>query len=194
MRHNPDLTPVLIQTKHQQPLTGELRDAIELEIAKGREVVVYSGEGFEPNALRVGVRMFKRFLYLKESSRILDPLFWKVIDRTPAGAFLFSRPSCYMAVYDSQGLSTILDQIPRNLDKEGSIWWEWNLQGLLDYRVIYPDVTDKTAKRIELVDGEPELVIGNDLIEKYKGTARCPRCSHLKGTGLCSHYLTRFAA
>jgi hypothetical protein len=139
-----------------------------------------------------------RFVYLKSSTRILDERFWDVIDAAPAGrtSFLFARPSCYMAIYDRADFpTTLLERPPVIADKEQSIYWEWAIHDYFLPGAIWPDVRDEAAKRIERVDGVDELVIGNDLVEKYKGTVRCGKCSgraRNQQSGLCPHTYERF--
>lgn len=146
---------------------------------------------WEVDALRLGAAWYERFLLLKDSSVILQEEFWTEIERYDT-AFLFARPSCYMGIYRAADLDEPLSRIKVE-NKEDSVWWESRLQHELNYPVVWPSVRDSTAKRIEDVDGKPELVIGNEFIEKFKGTARCPRCSKVpERTGLCQHYLRRF--
>lgn len=132
------------------------------------------------------------FLFVKDSMTILnETVFWETID-TGGPAWLFARPSCYLAVYDPQSLRRALQHAPLSGTKIDSIDWESHLHDLLPYPTIWPDVTDWTAKRLELIDGRPELVIGNHIVEKTKGTANCGQCPYMEIPGLCPHYLNMF--
>ena len=141
---------------------------------------------WEIEHLAYAARCFDRFVFVKESARILDPeaFFAKVDGSGPA--WLMGRPSCYMAVYDSARLRKVLPPA-RGFDKEASIVWESRLHQLLPMPTIWPEISDRNALRIEQVDGRDELVIGNAVLEKWKGTARCKLCKGMRGPGLCPH-------
>jgi hypothetical protein len=156
-------------------------------------VVDNRSPGFELDHLRTAVAEHERFVYLKDSVRILDPRFWDVIEAS-GPAWLFGRPSCYLAVYDSATLAPALTEAPTVVDKEISILWESRLMDLLPMPSIWPEVGDRRALRIETIDGRPELVIGNHLVEKTKGTVRCRRCPNWPTPGLCPHITTRFSS
>jgi hypothetical protein len=150
--------------------------------------------GFELDHLRTAVTEHERFVYLKDSVRILDWLaFWDAIEAS-GPAWLFARPSCYLAVYDSVMLAQALAAAPTVVDKEMSIFWESRLMDLLPMPTIWPDVSDRNALRIERIDGLEELVIGNHLVEKTKGTVRCRRCPTWPSPGICPHVRARFSS
>lgn len=153
-------------------------------------VVVHVEGAYEPDELRAVDH--DRFLFLKESLTILDAdAFWSAIT---GPAWLFARPSCYLAVYDRTTLQAALEHAPVNGDKHASIIWESRLHDLLRYPTIWPEVTDLHAKRIDIINGAPELIIGNRIVEKAKGTAHCRLCTDAPIPGLCQHYLRRFNA
>lgn len=154
--------------------------------------VVWDGDSFELDALRDGCERYERFLFMKPSVTVLDEAFWDAIENTEGAAWLFARPSCYLAIYTRETLAHVLEQAPTAVDKQTSIIWESRLHDLLDYPTIWPDVSDRKALRVDTINGNPELVIGNSLVEKAKGTAHCPRCPHAPVPGLCRHYLRRF--
>lgn len=154
-------------------------------------IVTHTEGAFEPDELRAAAEQHDRFLFLKDSLRILDPeRFWSTIAAVEGGAWLLARPSCYVAIYDSATLRTALENAPHSGDKQASIIWESRLHDLLNYPTIWPDITDRNPLRLEHIGDGIEFVIGNQIVEKYKGTARCRFCP---GTsGICRH-LTRRA-
>jgi hypothetical protein len=160
----------------------------------GRPVLTLLTSDWELVHLRIASQTFERFVFVKESAHVLDtPAFCAAVDSTEP-AWLFHRPSCYMAVYDSTDLRHLLLPRSQGFGKEQSIIWESKLHQLLpSYGTVWPEISDANALRIEQVDGRPELVIGNAIIEKFKGTARCKQCKHLRSTGLCSHKFQQFA-
>ena len=157
-----------------------------------REVRTLTSSEWEASHLRRATRPYKRFVFLKESTAILDPEgFWDAIDGVKGPSWLFAYPSCYMAIYDSKSLLDALDAMPAPMSKEDSITMENGLQRALPYPILWPEISDENAKRVDMIDGKPELIIGNDLVEKAKGTARCGKPGD-KRDGVCSHYLKRF--
>lgn len=158
----------------------------------GRQSLLLNTDEWETVHLRQAAEHFGRFLFLKESTRILDPEgFWAAIDATEGPAWLFAHPSCYLAIYDRAPLLEVLNAGVEPTDKEGSIRWEGKIQSELPWPSIWPDVSDATAKRVDIIDGKPELIVGNDLVEKAKGTAVCGRPGDTLD-GVCAHYLARF--
>jgi hypothetical protein len=149
---------------------------------------------FELAELHDAVTVAGLFLYVKDSMTILEPdTFWATVENVNGPAWLFSRPSCYLAVYESESLRRALRHAPHTGSKYDSIHWESQLHDLLPYPTLWPDVSDWTAKRIDLVDGHHELIVGNNIVEKAKGTANCGRCPHMEIPGLCDHYLALFS-
>jgi hypothetical protein len=158
-----------------------------------RPNVLVVNRQFELAQLRAAVDRFDRFVFLKPSARILDSVFWEAVDSS-GPAWLFARPSCYLAVYDSATLAPVLEQAPTVVDKETSIIWESRLHDLLPMPTIFPEVSDRNALRIDTIDGRPELVIGNALVIKHKGTVRCRRCPTWPTPGICPHIRARFTS
>ena len=178
------MTPIVISAPSGQPPMSLLDT-----IPAGRPVLTLTTPEWEIDHLRRAMGVHKRFVFLKDSVTIHDPgLFLTAIDTAPApGAWLFARPSCYLAVYDAEALNhAIRGTIVRT--KEESIWQESRLHDLLAWPSIWPDVSDVTALGIDA----GELVIGNEIVTKRKGTARCVTCAGIPRPGLCEHYLQRF--
>src|SRR5690606_25663973 len=105
--------------------------------------VVRHAEGaFELAELRVAASEGGRFLFMKDSVTVLDEArFWDAINPQPGAAWLFGRPSCYLAIYESSSLNQVLDYAPMHGDKFASINWESHLHDFLDYPTIWPEVT-----------------------------------------------------
>jgi hypothetical protein len=94
-----------------------------------------------------------------------------------------------MAVYARDPLLRALRRV-RIADKWGSVRAEAALSGALRMRdAIWPEVTDANALRVE----GPELVIGNAVIEKSKGSAWCGHCDY-DPPGVCEHLLPKVSA
>lgn len=147
-------------------------------------------DGWETDQLAEAASRYSRFVFLKESVRLF-PGFWERIDDVSGSCWLFARPSCFMGIYDARTLRTMLRKLPPTKSKQDSILNEWRIHGTVDWPSLWPDVSDANALRVERVNGAPELVIGNGLIEKLKGTARCGRCAGSKLPGVCEHLLAR---
>lgn len=156
--------------------------------------IVHHAEGvFELAELKQAAETPGLFLYVKDSMTILDEdAFWATVDNGKPG-WLFARPSCYLAVYDADTLRRATINAPTEGSKLDSIHWESELHDLLPYTSFWPDVTDFTAKRIDTINGRPELVVGNNIVEKTKGTANCGHCPNMEIPGLCQHYLNMFS-
>src|SRR5690606_20970585 len=125
--------------------------------------------GYEPPAIRAGCERFPRFLYLHDSVTILQPGFWKIIDASPP-AWLTGPPPMFLAIYNTVDVEPLLPT--HELTKADSIHWEGHLPHLLRMPTIWPDVVDATALRREHRHGRDNLVLGNDLFLKWKGTWR----------------------
>lgn len=145
-------------------------------------------EGWETDQLREAANRFGRFVFIKESVR-LKPGFWEAIDSEKGSCWLFARPSCYMGIYDAPTLKKMLDALGKTTSKEDSIRNEWLIHGTVQWRSIWPEIHDYNALRMDGV----ELVIGNHLIEKLKGTARCGLCANNGLPGVCEHLKERAA-
>lgn len=163
-----------------------------LATAGNRPILVLSTAEWEDQHLRYAADTFDWFVFVKESTRIIDPeAFWAKIDAATGPAWLFAWPSCYMGLFARSPLQGVLRRI-KVTDKWGSIREEAALAKRLGMRnALWPEINDANALRVETVDGKPELVIGNAIIEKSKGSAWCGRCAY-DPPGVCEHLLDRF--
>lgn len=151
--------------------------------------------GYEMSALRLACNTFSQFVFLKDSVTILKPdEFWGVIDRVRGPAWLSQPPSMYLGVYES---FTLMSRIAgMNADtKLDSIRFETELNRVFRWPVLWPTVRDGLYKRVDYIDGRPEIVIGNEVWEKHKGTVswckKCQTCVNLNG--VCEELLADFA-
>jgi hypothetical protein len=191
------LTPVVISAP-----TG-LWDLTSLIPTDGRQWAVIDSTAWEIDHLRAAAYVFiDRFLFLKESCRVLQPArFWADVDEHES-AWVINRPACYLGVYQARDIRKGLRNA-RVTTKKQSINYEFAVHRLAPmnkYPTIYPEITDKAAKRIETgPDGAIEYVIGNDIFEKHKGTAGCKVCydrsklTNGPGTssGVCRHRIAQ---
>lgn len=148
-----------------------------------RQTLVLTTREWEDQHLRYAASAFDWFVFLKESTRLLDPTaFWAAIDARTEPGWLFAPPSCYMALYSRVQVNRMTTRI-RVHDKWGSIRAEASMVRLMRmHDVIWPEVTDANALRFE----DDELVIGNSIIEKSKGSAWCGHCRYTP-PGVCEH-------
>jgi hypothetical protein len=165
-------------------------------IERGEVLILDSNDpGYEMSALRLACTTYSQFVFLKESVTILKPdEFWAVIDRVQGPAWLSQPPSMYLGVYDSPTFMSRFAGVNAD-NKLDSIRLESELNRVFRWPVLWPDVRDGTYKRVDFVDGRPEIVIGNDVWEKHKGTARwcekCQACVNLNG--VCEELLADFS-
>jgi len=76
----------------------------------------------------------------------------------------------FMGIHDSK---TLLPHLPAGpVSKEETIALEAHLGSVLGYRTVWPLITDRAALRTEHKHGRDNLVLGNRLWEKFKGTFR----------------------
>lgn len=137
-------------------------------IPDGRTVKVHRTGGYEIAALRTACRYFDRFLFIQDSTTVLHPEFWDVIDTTERG-WLFGGPPMYMGVYQRDDLEPAIEDAPAVIDKAWSIAWEGALPKRLNYPTLWPDVTDAVG-RLEDRHGRTNLVLENRYFRKWKGT------------------------
>jgi hypothetical protein len=174
----------------------ETTDGLASAIERGEVLILDSNDpGYEMSALRLACTTYSQFVFLKESVTILKPdEFWAVIDRVQGPAWLSQPPSMYLGVYDSLTFMSRFAGVSAD-NKLDSIRLESELNRVFRWPVLWPDVRDGTYKRVDFVDGRPEIVIGNDVWEKHKGTARwcekCQACVNLNG--VCEELLADFA-
>lgn len=150
-----------------------------LAAAGNRPILVLSTPEWEDQHLRYAADTFDWFVFVKESTRILDAeAFWAKVDTATEPAWLFAWPSCYMGLFARSPLQAVLRKI-KVTDKWGSVREEAALARRLGMRkALWPEINDANALRVEMVDGEPELVIGNAILEKSKGSAWCGKCEY----------------
>jgi len=151
--------------------------------------------GYEMSALRLACTKYSQFVFLKDSVTILRPdEFWAAIDRVQGPAWLSQPPSMYLGVYDSLTFMGRFAGVHANT-KLDSIRLETKLNGVFRWPVLWPDVRDGLYKRVDYIDGRPEIVIGNEVWEKHKGTVswckKCQTCVNLNG--VCEELLADFA-
>jgi hypothetical protein len=158
-------TPVLVGSHPGSPW---LKDCLKT-IPKGRTVKVHRTGGYEIAALRTGIRHFDRFLFLQDSTEVLDPAFWEIIDTTPS-TWLFGGPPMYLGVYYSDELWQAISDAPEVMTKQWSITWEGALpKRLSHYGCLWPEVSDATGRQEERY-GRNNLVLENRYLRKWKGT------------------------
>ena len=133
-----------------------------------RPVHVHRHGGYELAALRAGCEHFTRFLFLQDSTEVLHPEFWDVIDGLDGPAWLFGDPGMYLGVYDRPDLEPALADAPDPVDKRQSIEWEGRIRSVINAPTLWPDVTDATG-RLEERHGRTNLVLENRLLRKWKG-------------------------
>lgn len=165
------MLPVLIGTHPDR--AAWLADCLaSVEATTDREVIIHADGGYEIAALRTGCAWTDRFLFIHDSVTILDPAFWQVIDRHAHNAWLTGWPPMFMGIHSAATLKPILATFPEVMTKEQAIQAEAHLPSLLDYPTIWPEITDRTALRTEVRHGRENLILGNHLFEKAKGTWR----------------------
>lgn len=158
------------------------------------KVLPHGRGGFELAHLRHAANQWSRFLYLKDSVTILnDAAFWSTIDNHVGPAWLAPWPGMYLGIYDSAQLLAVLGDAEA-VTKADSLRWEADLHTHLAWPVLWPEASDANAKRIDMIDGLPELVIGNDIWEKTKGTVHwCGSCAGCQSSpGICQLHLNKF--
>lgn len=163
------MLPVLIGTHPDRK--AWLEDCLtSIEATTDREVIIHHEGGYEIAALRTGCAWSDRFLFIQDSVTILSPLFWEVIDRQSSPAWLTGWPPMFMGIHNSATLKPLLAEYPEVMSKQEAIEAEAALPQRLDYPTLWPDITDRTALRTETRHGRENLVLGNHLFEKAKGT------------------------
>lgn len=163
------LTPAVIGS---HPDRAEWLTECLSRIPADRPLVVHEAGGYEIAALRTGCAHFDRFLFLHDSVTILDEQFWTVIDATPGPAWLTGGPPMYLGIHDRTQLAPVLATYPDEIDKRTSVQLEVDLPRRVNYGRIWPEIADHTALRQEHRHGRDNLVVGNHLWEKHKGTWR----------------------
>lgn len=162
------LVPVVIGTApDRNAWLHDCLTSIRTTSARGRRVHIHRNGGFEPAAIRAGCEKFKRFLFLQDSATILDPAFWTVIDQS-GPAWVAGPPHMHLAIYEA---AAILPLLPTEaVTKDQSIHLESDIPTRLHMPMLWPDVIDTTHLRHETRHGRDNLVLGNSLFEKHKGS------------------------
>lgn len=159
-------TPVVIGSRPGSPWLADCLTSIPPD----RDVKIHHTGGYEIAALRTACRHYDRFLFLQDSTQVLDPAFWDLIDTTPP-TWLFGWPPMYMAVFHREDLAPVLAEAPDVMTKESSIVWERDLTDHLGYPYLWPEVVDTTG-RIERRHERTNLVLETPYLRKWKGTWR----------------------
>lgn len=157
-------TPVVIGSHPGSPWLSDCLKSMPIN----RTVKVHRTGGYEIAALRTACRYFDRFVFLQDSTVVLHPTFWDVIDSTEP-AWLLGGPPMYMAVYNRDDLAPAIADAPETMDKPSSIVWEGELAKRISYPTLWPEVID-AAGRIEERHGRRNLVLENRYLAKWKGT------------------------
>lgn len=184
-------TPVFIECK------DEIMDLSTLPT--DRTIVMGTTGEWEAYCLKYAARIlasFPRFLYLKDSCRILDPdAFWRDVDGAPKdqNTFLFSDKNCYLGIFSTEEVAAKMAPM-RPHSKWDSIKLEWRMASLFPGGFLYetgepyPNHSDlEGRKRMEFFRGNLEVVYGNEIIEKWKSTSGCG-CKTNKDA-MCKHML-----
>ena len=156
--------PVVVGTHSGSPWLADCLTSL------GRPAHVYQSPDYEIGCLRQAARHHDRVLFLQDSVTGLDQGFWHAIGDSPK--WLCGRPPMYLGIYDSAALAPVLATFPERVDKETAIRCEVDLFKRLPMPVLWPEIVDRNALRTETRHGRVNLVLGNDLFEKHKGTWR----------------------
>lgn len=157
-------TPVVVGSFPDSPW---LADCLRTIPAR-RDVTVHRTGGYEISALRTALRYYDRFLFLQDSTEVLHPEFWDIIDGT-SRTWLFGGPPMYLGVYDRNELELAIPDAPESMNKALSIAWEGELPKRLGYPTLWPEVNDATG-RFEERHGRNNLVLENKWLRKWKGS------------------------
>lgn len=116
----------------------------------------------------------ERFLFLQDSVVIKnEKLFELLYER--ASIALTNDPNVYgmyMGVYEREHLAKIDIPIPESKREAIEFEMSWTAkycQAAKNVRIAFPDLTDRNAKKKEIVFGRENLVLENDFLIKYKG-------------------------
>lgn len=118
-----------------------------------------------------------RFLFIQDSVIVSPALYARLSDFDGSVAVL-SDPvpfGCYLGVYERKVLQKV--GVPNICSKreavEAEIWWtQAYCEAAGDVPVLFPDLSDRNAKRHSIRHGRENLVLENEFITKYKGTWR----------------------
>ena len=143
------------------------------------EALVVSVPGFELAKLRwvLDNTTLERFLFLQDSVTVSPALYARLSDYQGSVALL-SDPvpfGCYLGVYERKVLEAVgIPQISTKRQAvEAEIWWtRAYVEAAGQVPVLFPELTDRNAKRHAIRHGRENLVLENEFVTKYKGTWR----------------------
>ena len=116
----------------------------------------------------------ERFLFLQDSVVIKDEKLFELLYER-ASIALTNDPNVYgmyMGVYEREHLVKIDIPIPKSKREAIEFEMSWTAkycQVAKNVRVAFPDLTDRNAKKKEIVFGRENLVLENEYLIKYKG-------------------------
>jgi len=141
--------------------------------------LVVSVPGFELGKIRWVLEntTLERFLFIQDSVIVSKSLYARlsVFDGSVA---VLSDPvpfGCYLGVYEREILEKV--GLPNICSKreavEAEIWWtKAYCEAAGDVPVLFPQLSDRNAKRHAIRHGRENLVLENEFLTKYKGTWR----------------------
>lgn len=117
-----------------------------------------------------------KFLFLQDSVIVKNLDFFDLIESHNGSISINKDPSyygCYLGVYEREVLNQ-MPEIPKVVKKSEAIYHEiyWNLQYVnhtKELTILFPELSDANAKKIEKKFGRENLVLENDYLIKYKG-------------------------
>jgi hypothetical protein len=143
------------------------------------DALVVAVPGYELGKLQWVVEntRLERFLFIQDSVIVSEALYALLSDFDGSVAFL-SDPrlfGCYLGVYERKILEKV--GFPNICSKreavEAEIWWtEAYCREAGEVPVLFPELTDRNAKRHAMRHGRENLVLENQFVTKYKGTWR----------------------
>ena len=143
------------------------------------ESLVVSVPGYELAKLQwiVENTILDRFLFVQDSV-IVSPGLYDRLTAFDGSVALMSDPvpfGCYLGVYERKVLQKV--GIPEIRSKreavEAEIWWtKAYCAEASNVPVLFPELSDRNAKRQVEHHGRNNLVLENDFLLKYKGTWR----------------------
>ena len=118
-----------------------------------------------------------RFLFIQDSV-IVSPALYARLSAFDGSVAVLSDPvpfGCYLGVYERKILEEV--GVPNLCSKreavEAEIWWtKAYCEAAGNVPVLFPDLSDRNAKRHSIRHGRENLVLENEFITKYKGTWR----------------------
>lgn len=143
------------------------------------DAVLVSVPGFELGKIRwiIENTNIERFLFIQDSV-LLSEAFYGRLSAFEGSVALLSDPrpfGCYLGVYEREILERM--EFPEIHTKreavEAEIWWtEAYVREAGGVPVLFPELSDRNAKRHEMRHGRENLVLENEFMTKFKGTWR----------------------